>query len=66
MAQIAFVAVGIPLLPPTLNRKVTCMRNPEAILLLLGVILVIGFGLGYGVREWISRRRQKRYRDSML
>jgi len=42
------------------------MGNPEAILLLLGGVLVVGFGLGYGVREWISRRRHKRYSDTVF
>jgi hypothetical protein len=26
------------------------------------VVLLFGFACGYGVREWISRRRRRRYR----
>jgi hypothetical protein len=42
------------------------MSPPEAIAMLLGITLVIGFASGYGVREFISRRRHKRYRGTVL
>jgi hypothetical protein len=42
------------------------MRDPSAILFLLFAVLVVGFSLGYGVREWISRRRHRRYRGTAL
>jgi hypothetical protein len=35
-------------------------------LLVMGILLVVllfGFACGYGVREWISRRRRRRYRQ---
>jgi len=39
------------------------MHEP-LIVLLFGI--AIGFGLGYCVREWISRRRRMRYRNSFV
>jgi hypothetical protein len=30
---------------------------------ILTIVLVAGFALGYGVRELISRRRHRRYRE---
>jgi len=28
------------------------------------IVLIVGFGLGYGVREWLSRRRRQAERES--
>jgi hypothetical protein len=25
----------------------------------IAIVLIVGFGLGYGVREWVSRRRRQ-------
>jgi len=25
----------------------------------VAIVLIVGFGLGYGVREWVSRRRRR-------
>jgi hypothetical protein len=27
------------------------------------IFLIVGFGLGYGVREWLSRRRRQAERE---
>jgi len=29
----------------------------------IAIVLIVGFGLGYGVREWISRRRRQAERQ---
>jgi uncharacterized membrane protein (Fun14 family) len=42
------------------------VSNPEAISVLLGTVLVVGFAIGYGLREFISRRRHRRYRNTVL
>jgi hypothetical protein len=38
-----------------------CLVMAELIFLL--VALLFGFTCGYGVRDWISRRRRRRYRQ---
>ena len=29
----------------------------------IAIVLIVGFGLGYGVREWVSRRRRQAERQ---
>jgi hypothetical protein len=35
----------------------------EALMLEFAIVLIVGFGLGYGVREWVSRRRHQAERE---
>jgi hypothetical protein len=48
-----------PHLVPALAIALFGSRTVKLIFLL--VVLLIGFACGYGVREWISRRRRRRY-----
>jgi Tfp pilus assembly protein FimT len=38
----------------------------ELFIVIVLLTLAAGFALGYGVREWISRRRHRRFRDTAL
>ena len=35
------------------------LSNWGALMLETAIVLIVGFALGYGVREWVSRRRRQ-------
>ena len=40
------------------------MKELEPLLVVIGLAVLVGFVLGYGVRTYISKRRRRRARNS--